>query len=160
VDGTAGITQRSLRGWCPSSRDKCQRKLRDSGPCVVKNKPYGRSNDLLCMAQGQRSGIDSDISSHRRPHSAAWKYFPHLGPADQNAIFLRHRGLSPVEVGVEMCVLSAHTLRSDVQVCICCAYRLQYLRDMMSRYSGHPIWQSVVVECEDDHDIDCSPARD
>jgi hypothetical protein len=45
--------------------------LRDSGPCVVKNKPYGSSNDLLCMEQGQRSGIDSDISSHRRPDSAA-----------------------------------------------------------------------------------------
>jgi hypothetical protein len=38
-----------------------------------KNKPYGSPNDLLCMAQGQRSGNDSDISCHRRPDSAASK---------------------------------------------------------------------------------------
>ena len=43
--------------------------------CVVRNKPYGSPNGLLCMAQGQRSGIDSVIWSwswsHRRPDSAA-----------------------------------------------------------------------------------------
>ena len=32
--------------------------LRDSGPCVVKHKPYGSPNGLICMAQGQHTGID------------------------------------------------------------------------------------------------------
>ena len=35
--------------------------IRDTCPCVVKKKPYGSPNGLLCMAQGQRSGIDSVI---------------------------------------------------------------------------------------------------
>jgi hypothetical protein len=39
--------------------------LRDSYPCVVKNKPYGSSNGLIRMAQGQRSGIDSGMVPRR-----------------------------------------------------------------------------------------------
>jgi len=41
------------------------RYLRDSCPCVVKNKPYGSSNGLICMAQGQRSGIEGVMMTCR-----------------------------------------------------------------------------------------------
>jgi len=42
-----------------NSAVRCKSKLRDSYPCVVKNKPYSSSIGLLRMAQAQRYGIDS-----------------------------------------------------------------------------------------------------
>jgi hypothetical protein len=51
--------------------------LRDSGPCVVKNKPYGSPNGLLYMAQGQRYGIDTTeafrhIADRIRPRESSF----------------------------------------------------------------------------------------
>jgi len=40
--------------------------------CVVRNKPYGSSNGLICMAQGQHTGIDPPF----RPRPIAGRIRP------------------------------------------------------------------------------------
>jgi hypothetical protein len=69
--------------------------LRDSCPCVVKNKPYGSPNGVICMAQGQHTGIDPPF----RPIAGRFgrvKLVSTLGTGRPKLHFLRHRGLSPV----------------------------------------------------------------
>ena len=57
---------------------------------------WRKDRDLVSTAAFRHiAGIDASIghiADRIRPRESS----PHLGPADQNAIFLRHRGLSPV----------------------------------------------------------------
>ena len=50
------------------SPDRWCRRLRDSGPCVVKNKPYGSPNGLLCMAPKDRDLVLTASFGHDRGH--------------------------------------------------------------------------------------------
>jgi len=64
---------------CPLLDLKWRHMLRDSGPCAVENKSYDSSspNGLLCMAQGQHSGIDPlfhphPIADRMRPYESSF----------------------------------------------------------------------------------------